>query len=102
MRGRGAPISLTTCGGGCHRRRTHGAQPHGCQHGRVEHIRESGLDLAKWPGSVSVGSASAPAVEVDLPQLIERADALMYESRRAHRSLARRGGVRWGLFVGNP
>lgn len=54
----------------------------------LEHIRRSGLDLNKWPGSVSVGSASADAASVNLRELIELADARMYERRREQRSIA--------------
>lgn len=52
----------------------------------IEHLRTSGLDLSKWPGTVSVGSASAASVEVQLHELIEQADARMYARRRAHRT----------------
>lgn len=53
----------------------------------VEHIRNhSDLDLVKWPGSVSTGTASGPALGASLPDLIEHADAVMYARRRAKRS----------------
>ena len=52
----------------------------------LEYIASSKLDVAKWPGSVSVGSAAAPAVEVQLGDLIYQADERMYARRRAQRS----------------
>jgi len=51
-----------------------------------DYIAASGIDLAKWPGTVSIGSASAPAADADLEQLIGVADKQMYERRRAARA----------------
>lgn len=53
----------------------------------LEHIRTySALDLVRWPGSVSTGSASGPAASVSLADLIDEADARMYANRRAKRA----------------
>jgi diguanylate cyclase (GGDEF)-like protein len=50
----------------------------------VEGIRHSGIDVDKWPGTVSLGFASAPVGRIDIDQLIAEADADMYR-RRAER-----------------
>ncbi len=52
----------------------------------LAYIASSRLDLAKWPGSVSVGSSASPAAEVQLGDLIYQADERMYARRRAQRS----------------
>lgn len=45
----------------------------------------NGIDLDKWPGAVSVGSATAKATETSIASLIAAADAHMYERRRTKR-----------------
>jgi diguanylate cyclase (GGDEF)-like protein len=50
------------------------------------YIANSKLDMSKWPGSVSVGSASAVATDLQLGDLIYQADERMYARRRAKRS----------------
>lgn len=48
-------------------------------------FEHSGIDLGKWPGTVSVGLAVRPADEADLTSLVSMADTHMYERRRAAR-----------------
>lgn len=49
-------------------------------------LTASGIDPAKWPGSVSVGTAHAMPQTTTIDRLITDADARMYESRRAQRA----------------
>ena len=51
----------------------------------LEHLSASNLDLTKWRGTVSVGSASAPATDLLVEQLIHLADEQMFTHRRANR-----------------
>lgn len=48
-------------------------------------LETHGIDLAKWPGAVSIGSATAKATETSIASLIAAADAHMYERRRTKR-----------------
>lgn len=52
----------------------------------LAHIRDSGLDLTKWPGTVSLGSASAHTDDMSIDDLIRLADEAMYLQRRNHRT----------------
>ena len=48
-------------------------------------LSDGRIDLARWPGTVSVGIATQQARELDLAGLVTAADQLMYERRRAVR-----------------
>ncbi len=50
-----------------------------------DRLRVSGIDLDRWPASVSVGTATAPAADVDFDTLVGAADADMYARRRIRR-----------------
>lgn len=51
-------------------------------------LQRSDLDLAKWPGTVSVGSAQSTLEDIGIFKLIRIADEKMYERRRARRASA--------------
>lgn len=50
------------------------------------HIRDSGLDLSKWDGRISLGSAHGMPSAITVDGLITRADERMYAARNAKRS----------------
>lgn len=52
------------------------------------HIEASGIDLGRWDGRISVGSAHAMPSAITIDALISRADEQMYAARRARRSEA--------------
>ena len=45
-------------------------------------IQQSGINLGKWPGGVSIGTASTSAGSADIEALIRAADKDMYSRRR--------------------
>ena len=49
------------------------------------HLGQSGIDLTRWPAALSIGTATAPAGDVDFDSLIATADADMYTRRRSRR-----------------
>ena len=49
-------------------------------------ISGSGIDLAKWPGTVSIGSASLRSQQGSVDDLIRMADERMYGQRRERRN----------------
>ena len=51
----------------------------------VDHIRHGAVDVHDWPIDVSIGSAVSIADDVDLEELIGRADVDMYARRRTVR-----------------
>jgi diguanylate cyclase (GGDEF)-like protein len=53
---------------------------------RIErHIRASDIDMNRWPGEISVGSAHGMPSAVTVDELIARADERMYSARRVRR-----------------
>lgn len=54
----------------------------------IEHLRASDFDFTRWPGTVSIGSATASSIDLQLHELIQQADVRMYERRRAQRTQA--------------
>lgn len=48
-------------------------------------LQESSIDLDRWPASVSIGTSTSAAGDVDFDALIAAADADMYARRRSRR-----------------